>query len=98
MNIQYPLSLYHLYRIFNKKTMKLPLFPLESVYFPNEKVPLHIFEERYMQLIQDCREDALTFGVPVYINDTLAYGTEMTLVEIMKTYENGEMDLSLIHI
>ena len=73
--------------------MKLPLFPLESVYFPNEKVPLHIFEERYMQLIQDCREEALTFGVPVYINDTLAYGTEMTLVEIMKTYKNGEMDV-----
>ncbi|WP_394749863.1 LON peptidase substrate-binding domain-containing protein [Spongiimicrobium salis] len=73
--------------------MRIPLFPLESVYFPNERVPLHIFEARYKQLIQDCREEALTFGIPVYINDTLAYGTEMTLVEIMKTYENGEMDV-----
>ena len=73
--------------------MKIPLFPLQSVFFPGEKVPLHIFEERYKQLINDCREEAITFGIPVYINSTLAYGIEMQLNEIVNTYANGEMDI-----
>ncbi len=73
--------------------MKLPLFPLQSVFFPGEKVPLHIFEDRYQQLISDCKNEAMTFGVPVYIDNTLAYGTEMELEEIMTTYDSGEMDV-----
>lgn len=73
--------------------MKLPFFPLQSVFFPGEKVPLHIFEERYKQLINDCRREAVTFGIPVYINDTIAYGTEVQLMEVVNTYETGAMDV-----
>ena len=73
--------------------MKLPLFPLQSVFFPGEKVPLHIFEERYKQLINDCRNNAITFGIPVYIHDSIAYGTEVQLVEVVNTYESGAMDV-----
>ncbi len=76
--------------------MKLPLFPLQSIFFPGETVPLHIFEERYKQLIHDCRGEAITFGIPVYINDGLAYGTEVQLVEVVTTYENGEMDVTCV--
>ena len=71
--------------------MQLPFFPLQSVFFPGETVPLHIFEERYKQLINDCRQEAVTFGIPVYIDDTIAYGTEVQLVEVVTTYEGGEM-------
>jgi hypothetical protein len=73
--------------------MNLPLFPLQSVFFPGEMVPLHIFEDRYKQLIRDCKEGGLSFGIPVYINNTLQYGTEMELLEIVDTYPNGEMDI-----
>ncbi len=73
--------------------MKLPLFPLQSVFFPGETVPLHIFEERYRQLINDCRDDAITFGIPVYIDKRIEYGTEVQLVEVVNTYEGGEMDV-----
>lgn len=73
--------------------MKLPLFPLKSVFFPGETVPLHIFEPRYKELIADCRRDALTFGIPVFFDDTLSYGTEVQLAEVVNTYENGEMDV-----
>jgi len=73
--------------------MKLPLFPLQSVFFPGETVPLHIFEERYRQLINDCREEAITFGIPVYIDKKIEYGTEVQLVEVVNTYEGGEMDV-----
>ncbi|WP_190809357.1 LON peptidase substrate-binding domain-containing protein [Flagellimonas sp. S3867] len=73
--------------------MKLPLFPLQTVFFPGETVPLHIFEERYKQLIRDCRQEAITFGIPVFIDNTIAYGTEVQLAEVVTTYENGEMDV-----
>lgn len=73
--------------------MQLPLFPLKSIFFPGETVPLHIFEERYKQLIQDCRNEAITFGIPVYIYDQVAFGTEVQLVEVVNTYEGGEMDV-----
>lgn len=73
--------------------MKLPLFPLQSVFFPGETVPLHIFEERYKQLINDCRQEAITFGIPVYINDGVQFGTEVQLVEVVNSYDGGEMDV-----
>ncbi|MGB5499268.1 MAG: LON peptidase substrate-binding domain-containing protein [Maribacter sp.] len=73
--------------------MILPLFPLKSIFFPGETVPLHIFEDRYKQLIQDCRQEAITFGIPVYIYDQIAFGTEVQLVEVVNTYEGGEMDV-----
>jgi Lon protease-like protein len=73
--------------------MKLPFFPLQSVFFPGEKVPLHIFEERYKQLINDCRKEAITFGIPVYIDDNIAFGTEVQLMEVVNTYESGAMDV-----
>ncbi|MEN1786417.1 MAG: LON peptidase substrate-binding domain-containing protein, partial [Bacteroidota bacterium] len=76
--------------------MKLPLFPLQSVFFPGETVPLHIFEERYKQLINDCREEAMTFGIPVFIDNTIQYGTEVQLVEVVNTYDTGEMDVVCI--
>lgn len=83
--------------IFSKNlVMYLPLFPLQSVFFPGETVPLHIFEERYKQLINDCRGEAMTFGIPVYINDKLEFGVEVQLVEVVTTYDNGEMDVVCI--
>lgn len=73
--------------------MRLPLFPLQTVFFPGETVPLHIFEDRYKQLIQDCLKEAMTFGIPVYIDKSLAYGTEVQLKEVVNTYVDGSMDV-----
>ena len=73
--------------------MKIPLFPLQSVFFPGETVPLHIFEERYKDLIRDCQEEAMTFGIPVYIDNSVAYGTEVQLKEVVNTYADGSMDV-----
>ena len=33
---------------------ELGLFPLPLVLLPTERVPLHIFEERYRELIAEC--------------------------------------------
>lgn len=42
---------------------ELPLFPLSTVLFPGMPLELHIFEERYKQMIGICIEKRLPFGV-----------------------------------
>ena len=61
-------------------TAVLPMFPLEMVAYQGELLSLHIFEERYQQLLKDCEESNITFGIPTYINNTLSYGTEMQVM------------------
>lgn len=43
--------------------MELPLFPLNTVLFPGGHLPLHVFEDRYKQLIADCIAGKRPFGV-----------------------------------
>ena len=42
---------------------ELGLFPLPIVLLPTEQVPLHIFEDRYKELIVECLADSRPFGV-----------------------------------
>lgn len=41
----------------------LPLFPLHTVLFPHARLPLHIFEPRYREMIDRCLREDLAFGV-----------------------------------
>jgi Lon protease-like protein len=41
----------------------LPLFPLDVVLFPGTPLPLHIFEPRYRELIAECLESKVRFGI-----------------------------------
>jgi Lon protease-like protein len=43
--------------------VELPLFPLNTVLFPGMKLPLHIFEPRYRQMIGECIDEERPFGV-----------------------------------
>lgn len=43
--------------------MQLPLFPLDMVLFPHMQVPLHIFEERYKEMVNRCVEESQPFGI-----------------------------------
>lgn len=42
---------------------KLPLFPLNTILFPGMPLSLHIFEERYKQMMNHCIEQEKPFGV-----------------------------------
>jgi Lon protease-like protein len=71
-----------------------PLFPLQIVVFPGEKVNLHIFEPRYKQLIAEVDAGRTTFGIPAFIKKKMTdVGTEIELLSIVKKYPNGEMDI-----
>lgn len=45
------------------ETFELPLFPLGTVLFPNQALPLNVFEERYKLMIGECLKGNRTFGV-----------------------------------
>lgn len=72
----------------------LPLFPLQLVAFPGERLNLHIFEPRYRELILDCDSTTSHFGIPSFIDGQMQpFGTEMELLQIEKTYPDGKMDI-----
>jgi len=72
----------------------IPLFPLRLIVYPGELLNLHIFEPRYKQLIRECDENGISFGISAVLEDSvMEIGTEMELLEITKQYETGEMDI-----
>lgn len=72
----------------------IPLFPLGIVVFPGETLNLHIFEPRYKQLINECRQNNKPFGIPAVINNKISeMGTLVKLREVAVTYEDGKMDI-----
>ena len=42
---------------------KIPIFPLDLVLFPNQRVPLRIFEPRYRQMLDACMSADRKFGI-----------------------------------
>lgn len=72
----------------------IPIFPLGIVVYPGENLNLHIFEPRYTQLINECYSQKKQFGIPTMIEDRLQdYGSLVTILEVTKVHENGEMDI-----
>ncbi|MFY0593609.1 LON peptidase substrate-binding domain-containing protein [Roseivirga sp.] len=72
----------------------LPFFPLKLVAFPGEQLNLHIFEPRYKQLINECVNEQKTFGIPVFEEGMKEFGAEMEVMDVVKRYPAGEMDIS----
>lgn len=73
----------------------LPLFPLELVVFPGEVIPLHIFEERYKQLVNFCLEDSKRlFGISCVFGDMVAQaGCAMEIEKVATRYDDGKLDI-----
>jgi Lon protease-like protein len=75
-------------------TQKLPIFPLQLVVFPGEHLNLHIFEQRYRDLVADAEANGTTFCVPtVYEGGVLPIATEVKLIEVVNRYPTGESDI-----
>ncbi len=72
----------------------IPIFPLSIVVYPGESLNLHIFEPRYKQLIKECIDNKKPFGIPAVINNGVAeMGTLVAILELVKEYEDGKMDI-----
>ena len=72
----------------------IPIFPLGIVVYPGESLNLHIFEPQYKQLISECYEQKKQFGIPTVIENKMQdFGSLVTITELSKLYDNGEMDI-----
>jgi Lon protease-like protein len=72
----------------------LALFPLEIVLFPGTALPLHIFEPRYREMVGECLEQKLPFGVVRAKDGAVAeIGCTAEIVEVTKRYEDGRFDI-----
>ena len=72
----------------------LPLFPIELVLYPGDRMPLHIFEDRYKEMIRDCLEGDRSFGVVLAQEGRLAsVGCTARIQQVARRYGDGRMDI-----
>jgi Lon protease-like protein len=72
----------------------LPLFPLQVVLFPRTSLSLHIFEERYKEMIADVLRGKSEFGVVLAGEKGIVNtGCTATVEQVVKKYPDGRMDL-----
>ena len=70
----------------------IPLFPLNVVLMPGAPLPLHIFEDRYKQMVNECLEQESEFGM-VFADEsgTRKVGCTAKIVELVERYDDGRM-------
>jgi len=75
----------------------LPLFPLQVVLLPDGELPLHIFEDRYKEMIATVRRDKIEFGV-VLANEKGIVNTGCTaaLKRVLREYPDGRLDILVV--
>src|SRR5258708_39663963 len=72
----------------------LPLFPLEVVLFPRTPLPLHIFEDRYKQMVGEGLENKSEFGVVLAgEKGIVSTGCTASGGKVMNSYPDGRMDI-----
>jgi Lon protease-like protein len=71
---------------------EIGLFPLGIVLLPTEVVPLHVFEERYKELIGECLELEREFGL-VYADEdgVRETGTRARVAEVLERFDDGRL-------
>jgi Lon protease-like protein len=74
---------------------ELGLFPLSIVLVPTERIPLHIFEPRYRELIEECVADGTDFGLVLATGDGAVHeiGTRASVLEVLEVLDDGRMNV-----
>jgi Lon protease-like protein len=74
--------------------VEIGLFPLGIVLLPTERVPLHIFEPRYQELIGECIESDDEFGMLYADEDGVReVGTLARVAEVLERFDDGRMNV-----
>jgi Lon protease-like protein len=72
----------------------IPVFPLSVVVFPRTPLPLHIFEERYKEMVGNAIRDSSEFGIVLAQEDGIVNAGCTVIVEKLKhMYPDGRMDV-----
>jgi Lon protease-like protein len=74
---------------------ELGLFPLPVVLVPTERIPLHIFEARYRELIDECIELGEEFGLVLATGDGAVHeiGTRARVVQVLEVLDDGSKNV-----
>lgn len=73
---------------------RTPLFPLGLVLLPGMLMPLHIFEERYKQMISECLAENTPFGIVWFDGQSIrSVGCTARVIQVLHRYEDGRMDI-----
>lgn len=76
------------------RTEGFPLFPLGIVALPTESVPLHIFENRYKRMIEECLRNDGEFGIVWLSEEELKpVGCACAIERVLERDEEGNMDI-----
>jgi Lon protease-like protein len=77
-----------------QEILRFPLFPLGLVLLPGEIVPLHIFEERYKQMIGECLDEGREFGILWLADDELKeVGCAARVTRVLERFEDGRLNI-----
>jgi Lon protease-like protein len=72
----------------------LPLFPLRVVVFPRTALPLHIFEERYKEMVSEAIRDNTEFGIVLAKDEGIVNtGCSVMVEKVLEMYPDGRMDI-----
>jgi len=72
----------------------LPIFPLHVVVFPRTHLPLHIFEDRYKEMVAEALRDNSEFGIVLAKdNGIVNAGCTVIVEKVLKQYPDGKMDI-----
>lgn len=72
----------------------LPLFPLSLVLLPQNIVPLHIFEDRYKEMVGEAMANHTEFGIVLAAHDgILNVGCTASVERLLRRYDDGRMDI-----
>jgi Lon protease-like protein len=78
----------------DRLTQDFPLFPLGTVALPGELIPLHIFEERYKTMMNECLRDEREFGIVWLSDDGLReIGCACEIERVLERMDDGRMNL-----
>ena len=71
-----------------------PLFPLPLVALPTESVPLHVFEDRYRRMIEECLLTEREFGIVWRSEDELKQvGCACEIEEVLERMDDGRLNI-----
>lgn len=71
-----------------------PMFPLGMVALPTESVPLHIFEDRYRKMIEECLESEREFGIVWLSEDELKpIGCACEIDRVLERMDDGRLNI-----
>jgi Lon protease-like protein len=75
---------------------ELGLFPLPLVLLPTEQIPLHVFEERYKELIEECLESGGEFGLVLTEDEGVReVGTRAAVVDVLERFDDGRLNIAV---